>query len=48
MGSVQQAVLEFDEEIRAPWRPRLVPESDTARPATLSLPSRRSPSRVGA
>lgn len=24
MGLVQQAVLDFDEEIRAPWRPRLV------------------------
>lgn len=24
MGCVQQAVLEFDEEVRAPWRPRLV------------------------
>ena len=24
MGCVQQAVLEFDEEVQAPWRPRLV------------------------
>ena len=24
MGMVQQAVLDFDEEIQAPWRPRLV------------------------
>src|SRR4051812_40060941 len=51
MGSVQQAVLEFDEEVQAPWRPRLVPGSgsgDTAsvRPP-LAHPSRRSPSRVG-
>jgi hypothetical protein len=47
MGSVQQAVLEFDEEIQAPWRPRLVPPSDGEATA-LTLPSRRSPSRVGA
>ncbi len=55
MGCVQQAVLEFDEEIQAPWRPRLVPASASgavagavapARPP-LSHPSRRSPSRVG-
>jgi nucleoid-associated protein YgaU len=51
MGSVQQAVLEFDEEIQAPWRPRLVPPpvsdgAGSARPP-LSHPSRRSPSRVG-
>ena len=30
MGCVQQAVLEFDEEVRAPWRPRLVAEGDVA------------------
>jgi nucleoid-associated protein YgaU len=52
MGSVQQAVLEFDEEVQAPWRPRLVlVGSDGAgAPFTrspLAHPSRRSPSRVG-
>jgi nucleoid-associated protein YgaU len=52
MGSVQQAVLEFDEEVQAPWRPRLVsvpagPDGPAARPP-LTAPSRRSPSRVGA
>jgi hypothetical protein len=52
MGNVQQAVLEFDQEIQAPWRPRLVvvgAESGgvaAARPP-LAHPSRRSPSRVG-
>jgi nucleoid-associated protein YgaU len=52
MGSVQQAVLEFDEEVQAPWRPRLVVVgaddvmTASARPP-LSHPSRRSPSRVG-
>ena len=56
MGRVQQAVLEFDEEVRAPWRPRLVP--DVVEPAEVREPrparavravsSRRSPSRVGA
>lgn len=49
MGSVQQAVLEFDEEVRAPWRPRLVvvgPDGTSAR-SPLAHPSRRSPSRVG-
>ncbi|MGY1805193.1 LysM peptidoglycan-binding domain-containing protein [Blastococcus sp. SYSU D00922] len=49
MGSVQQAVLEFDEEVQAPWRPRLVvvgADGATARPP-LAHPSRRSPSRVG-
>jgi nucleoid-associated protein YgaU len=50
MGCVQQAVLEFDEEVQAPWRPRLVaaPELLEAdlRPARPH-PSRRSPSRVG-
>ena len=30
MGCVQQAVLEFDEEIQAPWRPRLVAGQLTA------------------
>jgi nucleoid-associated protein YgaU len=49
MGCVQQAVLEFDEEVRAPWRPRLVEGGDapaTVHPMRLN-PSRRSPSRVG-
>jgi nucleoid-associated protein YgaU len=49
MGSVQEAVLEFDEEVRAPWRPRLVPDSGdaaAARPPLAHL-SRRNPSRVG-
>ena len=49
MGSVQQAVLEFDEEVRAPWRPRLVPDSGDAAATRLPLAhlSRRNPSRVG-
>jgi len=56
MGQVQQAVLEFDEEVRAPWRPRLaavpdLPEPVIAEPRSLrgvgTHPSRR-PSRVGA
>lgn len=45
MGSVQQAVLEFDQEVRAPWRPRLVPDADAA-PVVVRHPSRRAPSRV--
>src|SRR3954464_11830099 len=58
MGCVQQqAVLDFDEAVRAPWRPRLVPggaaaPADAARssapPSTRQQPSRRNPSRVGA
>jgi len=56
MGCVQQAVLEFDEEVRAPWRPRLVavpsagaPSGDGVPEAALqAYPSRRNPSRVGA
>ena len=52
MGCVQQSVLEFDEEVRAPWRPRLVADShplDTAPVLALRPhPSRRAPSRVGA
>jgi nucleoid-associated protein YgaU len=56
MGCVQQAVLEFDEEVRAPWRPRLVavpaaeePSGEGAwEPALQAYPSRRNPSRVGA
>jgi nucleoid-associated protein YgaU len=56
MGCVQQrAVLEFDEEIQAPWRPRLVVVPDAeevvaveaVRPSVRPHPSRRSPSRVG-
>ena len=49
MGSVQQAVLEFDEEVQAPWRPRLVDagQSRSAFRAPAAHPSRRSPSRVG-
>src|SRR3954454_2218852 len=46
MGCVQQAVLEFDEEVRAPWRPRLVSDAGaTVEP--VRHPSRRAPSRVG-
>ena len=51
MGCVRQAVLEFDEEVLAPWRPRLVPGSavdgPSPAPAAPRQPSRRSPSRVG-
>ena len=50
MGYVGQAVLEFDEEVQAPWRPRLVavPDIDGSSPLpALRDPSRRSPSRVG-
>jgi hypothetical protein len=51
MGCVQQAVLEFDQEVQAPWRPRLVAVPDAGNPASLRPlrphPSRRSPSRVG-
>jgi nucleoid-associated protein YgaU len=46
---VQQAVLDFDQEVQAPWRPRLVAVPDpveAARPLRPH-PSRRSPSRVG-
>lgn len=46
MGCVQQAVLEFDEEVRAPWRPRLVAEAEMA-PTTGRPVSRRASSRVG-
>jgi nucleoid-associated protein YgaU len=52
MGAVRQAVLEFDEEVQAPWRPRLVTVVDAgdaeAARALRPHPSRRSPSRVGA
>jgi hypothetical protein len=59
MGLVQQAVLDFDEEVRAPWRPRLVvvagiDESATHATADRDMarrprphPSGRSSSRVG-
>lgn len=47
MGGVQQAVLEFDLEVQAPWRPRLVAVPDlvevvpeTAPPAAPVRPSR--------
>lgn len=52
MGAVRQAVLEFDDEVQAPWRPRLVTVSTAGGPAPSPLvmrePSRRNPSRVGA
>ena len=56
MGCVQQAVLEFDEEVRAPWRPRLVQEigvgggvgEAVSGRAPRSRPARPNPSRVGA
>ena len=51
MGMVQQAVLDFDEEVQAPWRPRLVAvPADGAVTATRGLrphSSGRSSSRVG-
>jgi nucleoid-associated protein YgaU len=50
MGCVRQAVLEFDGEVQAPWRPRLVAVPDLdgpSAPPALREPSRRSPSRVG-
>jgi nucleoid-associated protein YgaU len=51
MGCVQQAVLEFDQEVQAPWRPRLVAVPDADEPVSVRPlrphPSRRSPSRVG-
>jgi hypothetical protein len=51
MGCERQAVLEFDEEVQAPWRPRLVAGTavDGPSPALTAPrhPSRRSPSRVG-
>ena len=52
MGCAQQAVLEFDEEVRAPWRPRLVPDvadsgAEALRAPLPRRPSRPSPSRVG-
>ena len=47
MGRVQQAVLEFDQEVQAPWRPRLVPDADGA-PVLVRRPTRQASSRVGA
>jgi nucleoid-associated protein YgaU len=51
MGYVQQAVLDFDEEILAPWRPRLVVVTGAAEGGTAApmrpRPSGRSSSRVG-
>jgi nucleoid-associated protein YgaU len=54
MGLVQQAVLEFDEEVQAPWRPRLVAVADVDGAAVHQIaphrrphPSGRSSSRVG-
>ena len=45
MGCVQQAVLEFDEEVQAPWRPRLVAVPATWRSA--ARPACRGPPPVG-
>jgi nucleoid-associated protein YgaU len=42
---MQQAVLEFDEEVQAPWRPRLRAEEVVERPRLRALPP-PSPSRV--
>ena len=53
MGLVQQAVLDFDEEIQVPWRPRLVAVAggEGAEPDEAWVrhprPSGRSSSRVG-
>jgi nucleoid-associated protein YgaU len=49
MGLVQQAVLDFDEEIQAPWRPRLVAVAGTDERSRSRRPhpSGRSSSRVG-
>ena len=41
MGCVQQAVLDFDEEIQAPWRPRLVAVAAAAGPESAGVPARR-------
>ena len=54
MGRVQQAVQEFDEEVRVPWRPRLVlvqatPAPDTAGAAAApAVAARHRPVRPGA
>lgn len=51
MGCVELAVLEFDEEVRAPWRPRLVAEPVPVGTEEAPAPRRsavgRSSSRVG-
>jgi nucleoid-associated protein YgaU len=51
MGCVQQAVLDFDDEIQAPWRPRLVAVAGGGDAASVRAlrphPSGRSSSRVG-
>jgi nucleoid-associated protein YgaU len=54
MGLVQQAVLEFDEEVQAPWRPRLVAVAGAEETVEQEIvlprrprPSGRSSSRVG-
>ena len=41
MGCVQQAVLEFDEAVQAPWRPRLVAVPDIATVEAGGCPARR-------
>jgi nucleoid-associated protein YgaU len=50
MGSVRQAVLEFDEGIQAPWRPRLVVVRNGAEPVPAHPPlahaARRTAPRV--
>ncbi|MGY1642300.1 LysM peptidoglycan-binding domain-containing protein [Geodermatophilus sp. SYSU D00703] len=49
MGSVRQAVLDFDDAVQVPWRPRLraVPGGDEGE-APRSSGARTTPSRVGA
>lgn len=51
MGCVERAVLEFDGEVQAPWRPRLVAEPVFVQPAGAGVVRRaaagRSSSRVG-
>ena len=42
MGCVQQAVLEFDEEVQAPWRPRLVVVARTRTTRRRPAPARAS------
>ena len=44
MGCVQQAVQEFDEEVRAPWRPLLV-QGSLATGTAPAVPARRHPAR---
>jgi nucleoid-associated protein YgaU len=49
VGSVAQAVWEFDEAVQAPWRPplRAVPGGRLAPPAAGVAPVRRVPARSG-